>query len=84
MLSEEFKLTNTSKRQSQPSVTVNKDLFPWAYAKFRDQVQFVNMVIMRVSMMMMMVLFPSGRMPGASSPPYQSPGASTENSFEKL
>jgi len=39
VLSEEFKLTNTSKRQSQPSVTVNKDLFPWAYAKFRDQVE---------------------------------------------
>ena len=38
VLSKKFKLMNTSERENQPSVAVNKDLFPWAYAKFRDQV----------------------------------------------
>jgi len=39
VLSKKFKLMNTSERENQPSVAVNKDLFPWAYAKFRDQME---------------------------------------------
>lgn len=39
VLSEKFKLRNTSEKQNEPSVAVNKDLFPWAYAKFKDQIE---------------------------------------------
>ena len=45
VLSEDFKLTNLTKRPNEPPVTVNKDLFPWAYTKFRDQVLIIALDI---------------------------------------
>ena len=46
VLSKKFKLMNTSERENQPSVAVNKDLFPWAYAKFRDQVTKLQFLVL--------------------------------------
>ena len=56
VLSEDFKLTNLTKRPNEPPVTVNKDLFPWAYTKFRDQVLIIALVTTMLMMTMMMMM----------------------------
>ena len=56
VLSEDFKLTNLTKRPNEPPVTVNKDLFPWAYTKFRDQVLIIALVTTTMMMIIMMMI----------------------------